>query len=430
LVPLANPGKWCACTSKRRRKALMDEHELHVSMIGGGIGGLAAASALQRAGMRVTVFERNHELREVGAGLTLWANGVQVLQDLGLASEIAAVSARLTHFECWSWRGKRLGSMPLDSIEMAMGAPNIGIHRADLLRLLAGTLAPGTVQLDAHCVGFTPEEGGVTSHFADGQHQHSDVLVGADGLHSVIRAQLLGQQPPRYSGYTCWRGVAPFEDVQVSPGISSETWGPGLRFGMLPIGNGRVFWYATHNCPAGGQDQPGERKLQLHRLFHGWRAPIEQLIEVTDEAEILRNDIFDRRPVHHWGKGRVTLLGDAAHPPTPNLGQGACQALEDALILTRCLGSARESVIALRTYEASRMKRSAAIIKQSYLFGKIGQWENPLLCSLRDALTPLAFATFLPGQFAANVRGSSVGEARGGAGLDHSLPTAHWEGNR
>jgi 2-polyprenyl-6-methoxyphenol hydroxylase-like FAD-dependent oxidoreductase len=191
-----------------------------------------------------------------------------------------------------------------------------------------------------------------------------------------------------------------------------------------------VFWYATHNCPAGGQDQPGERKLQLHRLFHGWRAPIEQLIEATDEAEILRNDIFDRRPVRHWGSGRVTLLGDAAHPPTPNLGQGACQALEDALILTRCLGSARESVIALRTYEASRMKRSAAIIKQSYLFGKIGQWENPLLCSLRDALTPLAFATFLPGQFAANVRGSSVGEARGGAGLDHSLPTAHWEGNR
>jgi len=303
----------------------MDEHELHVSMIGGGIGGLAAASALQRAGTRVTVFERNHELREVGAGLTLWANAVQVLQELGLASEIAAVSAPLTHFECWSWRGKRLGSMPLDRIEKAMGAPNIGIHRADLLRLLVGTLAPGTVQLDAHCVGFTQEEGGVTSHTASGQHHHADVLVGADGLHSVIGAQLLGPRPPRYSGYTCWRGVAPFEDAQVSPGISSETWGRGLRFGMLPIGNGRVFWYATHNCPAGGQDRAGERKPLLHRLFHHWRAPIEQLIEATDEAVILRNDILDRRPVRHWGSGHVTLLGDAAHPPTPNLGQGACQ---------------------------------------------------------------------------------------------------------
>ena len=406
----------------------MDEHELHVSMIGGGIGGLAAASALQRAGMRVTVFERNHELREVGAGLTLWANAVQVLQELGLASEIAAVSAPLTHFECWSWRGKRLGSMPLDRIEKAMGAPNIGIHRADLLRLLAGTLASGTVQLDAHCVGFTQEEGGVTSHTASGQHHHADVLVGADGLHSVIRAQLLGQRPPRSSGYTCWRGVAPFEDAQVSPGISSETWGRGLRFGMLPIGNGRVFWYATHNCPAGGQDRAGERKPLLHRLFHHWRAPIEQLIEATDEAVILRNDILDRRPVRHWGSGHVTLLGDAAHPPTPNLGQGACQALEDALILARCLGSAREPVAALRAYEACRMKRSAAIIEQSYLFGRIGQWENPLLCSLRDALTPLVFATVLPGLFAANVRGPSMRDARGGAGLDHSLPSAHREG--
>src|SRR5207248_3296177 len=118
------------------------------------------------------------------------------------------------------------------------------------------------------------------------------------------------------------------------------------------------------------------------------------------------------------------LLGDAAHPPTPNLGQGACQALEDALILARCLGNARESVVALRAYEASRMKRSAAIIEESYRFGRIGQWENPLLCSLRDALTPLAFVTVLPGQFAAIVRGPSVG----GAGLDHSLPAAHREG--
>src|SRR6266699_3736876 len=397
-------SEWCVCTSKRRRRQLMDEHERHVSIIGGGIGGLAAASALQRAGMRVTVFEQNHELREVGAGLTLWANAVQVLQELGLASEIAAMSTPLTHFECWSWRGKRLGSMPLDSIEKAMGAPNIGIHRADLLRLLAGTLAPGTVLLDAHCVGFTQEEGGVTSHTASGQHHPADVLVGADGLHSVIRAHLLGQRPPRYSGYTCWRGVAPFEDAQVSPGISSETWGRGRRFGMLPIGNGRVFWYATHNCSAGGQDQAGERKSRLSQLFGGWREPIGRLIEATDEEAILRNDLFDRRPVRHWGSGRVTMLGDAAHPPTPNLGQGACQALEDALVLAGCLADQREPVAALRAYEARRMKRSAAIIEQSNLFGKIGQWEHPLLCSVRDGLTPLAFATFLPRRFVANVR--------------------------
>ena len=237
--------------------------------------------------------------------------------------------------------GKRLGKMRLDTIERQVGAPSIGIHRADLLRLLADAVERGSVYVNAHCVGFSREQETTISHFADGHQQQADLLVGADGLHSVIREQLLGKQPPRSSGYTCWRGVAVFEDQHVSAGISSETWGRGLRFGMLPIGKGRVFWYATYNCPAGGQDREGERKARLSQLFQGWREPIELLIVATDEGAILRNDIFDRRPVRCWGSGPVTLLGDAAHPPTPNLGQGACQALEDALVLADCLAEQR-----------------------------------------------------------------------------------------
>jgi 2-polyprenyl-6-methoxyphenol hydroxylase-like FAD-dependent oxidoreductase len=316
-------------------RELMEKHTLHVSIIGGGIGGLAAAAALQRQGIQVTLFERNPELREIGAVLTLWAKGVQVLRHLGLADALAAVSARLTSFECWSWREKRLGSMRLDTIERRVGIPSLGIHRADLLRLLASAVDQKSIHVNANCVGFRPKQGHVIAHFADGHEQQTDLLVGADGLYSVIRGQLLGKAPPRYSGSTCWRGVALFEDQHVSPGISSETWGRGRRFGMLPIGNGRVFWYATLNCPVGEQDREGERKANLLRLFGGWREPIEQLIAATDEGAILRNDIFDRRQVRHWGRGRVTLLGNAAHPPTPNLGQGACQALEDALVLGR-----------------------------------------------------------------------------------------------
>jgi len=263
----------------------MEKHALHVGIIGGGIGGLAAASALQRQGIGVTVFERNPELREIGAGLTLWANGVQVLRHLGLADALTTVSARLTHFECWSWRGKRLGSMRLDTIERRVGAPSLGIHRADLLRRLSGAVDRGSIHLYAHCVGFRSEQGHVISHFADGHELQTDLLVGADGLHSVIREQLLGKQPPRYSGYTCWRGVALFEDAHVSPGISSETWGRGRRFGMLPIGNGRVFWYATLNCPVGEQDRTGERKARLSRLFEGWREPIGHPIVTVAERD-------------------------------------------------------------------------------------------------------------------------------------------------
>jgi 2-polyprenyl-6-methoxyphenol hydroxylase-like FAD-dependent oxidoreductase len=217
-------------------------------------------------GIQVTVFERNPELREVGAGLTLWANGVQVLRHLGLGDALSAFSARLTSFECWSWRGRRLGSMRLDAIEQRVGAPSLGIHRADLLRLLAGAVDQGSIHVYTHCVGFSSEQEHVIARFADGHEQQTDLLVGADGLYSVIREQLLGKAPPRYSGYTCWRGVAGFEDQHVSPGISSETWGRGRRFGMLPIGNGRVFWYATLNCPAGEHDREGERKKNLLRL--------------------------------------------------------------------------------------------------------------------------------------------------------------------
>jgi len=174
----------------------MEKHALHVGIIGGGIGGLAAASALQRQGIGVTVFERNPELREIGAGLTLWANGVQVLRHLGLADALTTVSARLTHFECWSWRGKQLGSMRLDTIERRVGAPSLGIHRADLLRRLSGAVDRGSIHVYAHCVGFRSEQGHVISHFADGHELQTDLLVGADGLHSVIREQLLGKQPP------------------------------------------------------------------------------------------------------------------------------------------------------------------------------------------------------------------------------------------
>ena len=180
----------------------------------------------------------------IGAGVTMWANGVQVLRHLGLGDALTAVSARLTHFECWSWRGKGLGSMRLDTIEQRVGAPSVGIHRADLLRRLSGVVDRGSIHVHAHCVGFRAEQGHVIAHFADGHEQQTDLLVGADGLYSVIREQLLGKEHPRYSGYTCWRGIALFEDRHVSPGISSETWGRGRRFGMLPIGNGRVCWYA------------------------------------------------------------------------------------------------------------------------------------------------------------------------------------------
>ena len=171
-----------------------------------------------------------------------------------------------------------------------------------------------------------------------GRRAQADVVVGADGLRSAVRASLGIPGEIRYAGYTAWRGIAPFRTAGL---LAGETLGCGQRFGLVPIAGDRVYWYATDNVPEGGREESERAKVRLAGMFSRWHAPIPALIEATPAAAILRNDISDRDPVDRWGAGRVTLLGDAAHPMTPNLGQGGCQAIEDALVLARCLARRR-----------------------------------------------------------------------------------------
>ncbi len=183
---------------------------------------------------------------------------------------------------------------------------------------------------------------------ADGNEVEGDVLVGADGLHSVVRARLHGYKPPRYAGYTAWRAVITAPDVPLCPG---ESWGRGARFGHARVPGGRVYVYATRNAPEGVHG-PGGELAELRRIFGAWHDPIPALLTAMEGADILRNDILDRPALRRWGTGRITLLGDAAHPMTPNLGQGACQALEDAVVLARQMGSCGAVEPALRRYES------------------------------------------------------------------------------
>jgi 2-polyprenyl-6-methoxyphenol hydroxylase-like FAD-dependent oxidoreductase len=194
---------------------------------------------------------------------------------------------------------------------------------------------------------------------------------------------LFGREKPTYSGYTAWRAVVKFTATeQLLPG---ETLGRGARFGQMPLSNRRVYWYATKNAPEGERSMHGEMAV-LRQTFHGWHAPIEALINSADESLILRNDIYDRPALSEWGEGRVTLLGDAAHPMTPNLGQGACQAIEDAVALGRALQENKDAAAALRAYEARRIPRANEIVKRSRQVGRIGQWQNPLAVWTRNFL--------------------------------------------
>ena len=355
-------------------------------IIGGGIGGLTTAIALRRRGMEVAVYERAPEIREVGAGLTLWANAVKVLGKLGLAEAVKAAGAPGMGGSIRTSRGETLSTMTGRELEERYGAANLGIHRADLQRILLARLGEEFVHLGATCTGFSQDEAGVTAHFADGSEARADVLIGADGIHSTVRETLFGKEKPRYSGYTAWRGVASVSAASGPTDAASETWGCGQRFGHVTIGQGRVYWFAVRNARAGETDAPEGRQAELRRLFAAWHAPIPALIDATPEAAILRNDIYDREPLKRWTEGRVTLLGDAAHPMTPNLGQGACQAIEDAVTLAHRLAERDEAGQALLAYEMARIQRANFIVRQSWQIGRVAQWGNPAACALRNTL--------------------------------------------
>jgi 2-polyprenyl-6-methoxyphenol hydroxylase-like FAD-dependent oxidoreductase len=367
-----------------------DDKQLPVVIVGGGIGGLSAAIALRRVGVEALVYERAPELREVGAGISLWPNATRLLRRWGVLADVLRRGHTFDRAVMRTARGGFLHALKLPESD----APHVLIHRADLHAALADALPPWAVQLGADFEGFDETEGGVAARFAGFGRVDARLLVGADGIRSAVRAQVLGDGPPVYRGYPVWRGVAPLPGGRTPE--FTESLGAGLRFGVVPLGGGRVAWWATANEPEGMEDEEG-RKAKLLRLFDGWHWPIPQLLEATPEDEMLKNGTYDRPPVRRWGRGRVTLLGDAAHPTTPNFGQGGCMAIEDAAVLAACLTDARGDAAALREFERRRFGRTRFITKQSLQYGRIGQWASPAAVRLRDALfrlTPSAVSGF------------------------------------
>jgi salicylate hydroxylase len=350
------------------------EEEMRVAVVGGGIGGLSAALFLRRAGLEnVTVFEQAPELLEIGAGIQAAPNAVRLLRRLGLAERLCEVAVRLeVGWEFRRWEdGRVLFSQELgDECERLYGEPYYTVHRAHLLDMLREAVPDGTVRLGHRCVDVTQHGDEVELIFEGGSSEHADAVIGADGIHSAVHDAILPPQPATFSGLCAYRALIPAEQApeEARRPVTTLWLGPGRHFVHYPVSGGREINLVTAN-PAGDwreESWTAEGRVEdLAAEFAGWDERVQQLIASVTETK--RYAFYDREPLERWTVGRVTLLGDAAHPMMPFFAQGATQAIEDAAVVAGCLREATRETVdeALLRYESLRKERASKVQQMS-----------------------------------------------------------------
>jgi 2-polyprenyl-6-methoxyphenol hydroxylase-like FAD-dependent oxidoreductase len=363
-------------TEDRPKKAII---------IGGGIGGLAAAVTLRKIGMQVEVWERARELKAAGTALSFMCNAVSALHslDIYLDDELSTRGRVFERLHFLTRKGRHIRSMEFGEYARKQNAPSFAIHRADLqATLLKAAGADLRIGLGAVATGFQVSGSGVHVDFADGRQADGDLLVGADGFHSAIRKQLIGPEEVRDGGYVCWLATVPFEHPKFTEGYAAHYWGAGERFGLADIGNGRAYWWGTKNTepgtPAGADVKP-----EVQRVFSHWAPEVREVIRTTPAESIVTVRAQDRPFRDTWGQGPVTLLGDAAHPMLVSLGQGAAMAVEDAVVLAQQLAAAADVQQGLRAYEAERIPRTQIMVEASRALSRVEQLEGAFAHRMR-----------------------------------------------
>ena len=360
-------------------------------IVGAGIGGLAAAAGLRRDGHEVVVLERAAEVVGLGAGISLWPNAINALGRLGLRDAVMDVGSPVSSGSIRTWRGDVLLPDEVATFAERFGAPLVVVHRRDLHAALLGSLGDVVVKTGSEVASLGQDDSGVRVTLANGSTEEGDLVVGADGIRSVVRSSVLGDGPPRYSGATAWRTVVPLDAGLLGRTRDGEYWGHGRLFGIVRLGDDSAYCFAAARAPEGERDSPEEEKAALLAGVDGWADPIPELVEATPAEAILRHDLYDRPAKGPWGKKRVTTLGDAAHPMLPNLGQGACQAIEDAAALAHALrpGQPRpDDAIPvetdLRAYESARMARAHMVVRQSRQVSRAALAKGPVAEGVRN----------------------------------------------
>jgi salicylate hydroxylase len=361
-----------------------------VAIVGGGIGGLAAALSLLRAGVDVHVYEQAEELAEVGAGVQLSPNASRVLHGLGLAGALGRTAVRPLAWHQRRWDdGRTLLRTPLgDAAVAAFGFPYYHVHRADLLSVLAAAVPAARIHLGYRLTGLEEHGDHVEARFESGARVRADVLVGADGIHSDVRRIVFGPERPRFTGSVAYRGLVPAERLRaLGLEVSSELWmGPGRHFVHYFVSGGRlVNFVGVVERDTWTRESWTDRARVADALadFEGWHPQVREILAAAEEPNIWA--LFDRAPMQRWSTGRVTLLGDACHPMLPFIAQGAAQSIEDAAVLARCLAEDPDAPAALRRYESLRIGRTTRLQDVSHARAHVNHLADGPEQQARDA---------------------------------------------
>jgi salicylate hydroxylase len=335
-----------------------------VAIIGGGLGGAAAALALHLRGIEADVYEKTPAMSEIGAGLNLSPNALKAFRSLGVEDDAIAIGFQAPDQVVRSYRSGRVIARQQRSgnIKERYGAEFLSIHRADLLDIFALALPPQRIHLNADCVGTETKGDVAVAQFADGREIEADIVIGADGIHSAVRESLFGHIEPTFTGCICWRGMAPIEAVSHMSCALDMTawWAPHGHVVHYPVRRGELVNFVAHIDSDGWTDESWNYEVdrtELMETYAKWNTSLLQLIEASDKY--YKWALYDREPLEHWVKGRVTLLGDSAHPMLPYLGQGACMAVEDGIVLAKAVSRSPDDLdLALSDYERLRKPRS------------------------------------------------------------------------
>jgi len=362
-----------------------------ILVVGAGIAGLATAVALQRRGHDVTIVEERSDTTS-GAGISIWPNALAALDEIGLGDAVREAGGRVTA-GALRWRdGSWLRHPTRERLVKALGEPLVVIRRSALTKVLADALAGGTVHTGLSARELVTTADGVRITLSDSTTREVSAVVGADGTRSVVARHLNGALADHYVGYTAWRGVA---DYAIDPDVAGEVLGPGVEFGHVPLGADRTYWFATERV-AEGQVSPEGELDYLKARFASWADPIPAVLAATDPNDVLRNDLYDRDHARQWSRGPVVVVGDAAHPMRPHLGQGGCQGLEDAAVLARFVDDDDDLAAAFARFAAFRRPRVRALVRESKVVGQLVNLRPGFLSGLAAraaALMPEALMT-------------------------------------